>query len=187
MRVKAQETAAWERLVHLYTPLVYHWCHRCAGLQEADARDVGQEVFETVWRNIHTFRREHPTDSFRAWLRVLTRHKIADFYRRREPETMAFDGSDALTRAQPAPPVELPEPDAETDGAESTLIYHRAIALIQAEFEEKTWRAFEAVVLRGQKPAEAAEALRMSAGAVYTAKSRVLKRLREEFADLIEP
>src|SRR5262245_31027019 len=48
-RVKAQDQAAWERLVSLYSPLLYRWC-RQAGLQAEDARDIGQEVFTAVAR-----------------------------------------------------------------------------------------------------------------------------------------
>jgi RNA polymerase sigma-70 factor, ECF subfamily len=185
VRVKAQEKAAWDRLVHLYTPLVYSWCCRMR-LQEADALDVGQEVFETVWRKIRHFRRERPEDSFRGWLRVITRNKILDHHRRQQVETEARGGSDALARTLQMPAPELPDPDPDEDRSEATLIYHRAAALIQAECEEKTWLAFEAVVMRGQKPAEVAKAFEMSLNAVYLAKGHVLKRLRQEFEDLME-
>src|SRR5438094_6344454 len=63
-RVKARQEAAWERLVALYGPLVYSWCLR-AGLQPADAADVGQDVFTAVLRNIASFRRDRPGDTFR--------------------------------------------------------------------------------------------------------------------------
>jgi RNA polymerase sigma-70 factor (ECF subfamily) len=155
-------------------------------LQQEDARDVGQEVFKAVWRTIQTFRRDRPGDSFRGWLRTITRSKIAGYYRHKQADLAALGGSDALTLAEQVPETELPEPDPETDGSEKTLLYRRAVALIQTEFREKTWLAFEAIVLKGQSPAEAAKELHMSIGAIYSAKSRVLKRLYEEFEDLIE-
>src|SRR5436309_2947113 len=43
-RARTREAAAWERLVDLYAPLVYHWCRRC-GLSAEDSADVFQEVF----------------------------------------------------------------------------------------------------------------------------------------------
>jgi RNA polymerase sigma-70 factor (ECF subfamily) len=181
MRVRAQEQTAWDRLVHLYAPVVCAWCRR-AGLQEADALDVGQEVFETVWRHIQTFRRDRPGDTFRGWLRTIVRHKIVDHRRRRLEVLRGKNDSDALTYEQPP----LPEPEDNPDEAESSLLCRRALALIQSEFEEKTWRAFEAVVMNDQKPADAAAALHMSVNAVYLARSRILKRLREEFEDLMD-
>ena len=75
--VKAEDRAGWTRLVSLYGPLVYRWC-RCAGLQPADAADLGQEVFCAVARNISNFRRDRPGDSFRAWLHTITLNKIRD-------------------------------------------------------------------------------------------------------------
>ena len=185
VRVQAQERSAWERLVHLYTPLVCAWCRR-AGLQDADALDVGQEVFQAVWQTIASFRRDRAGDTFRGWLRIIVRHKITDHYRRKTVETAARGGSDALTLLQQQAAPELPEPDPEQDQAEASLICHRAIDLIQREFTETSWQAFQAVVLKGQKPADVAAMLHMSVNAVYLAKGRILRRLREEFQDLIE-
>ena len=78
-------------------------------------------------------------------------------------------------------------PDSEA-GAEEEAgdLYRRALELIRSEFEERTWRAFLMVTVEGRLPADAAAALGTTPGAVYIAKSRVLKRLREEFGDLIE-
>jgi RNA polymerase sigma-70 factor (ECF subfamily) len=186
VRVRAHDKAAWDRLVHLYTPLVCHWCQR-AGLQPADVQDVGQEVFKAVWRTIQTFRRDHPGDSFRGWLRTITRSKIADFYRRQHAQAAAVGGSEALTQAYEVPQPRWDDSDGEPDQAEASLLYQRAVELIRAAFSEKTWLAFQAYVLEGRPPAEVAAALEMSVAAVYTAKSRVLKRLHDEFAEILDP
>lgn len=185
VRVKAQDRRAWDRLVHLYTPVIWCWCQR-EGLQPADVQDVCQEVFKAVWRGVQGFRRDQPGDTFLGWLRTITRSKIADWRRRRQAEVPAVGGSEAVTLAhQVADPACSPD-DSETGAAEESLIYERAAALIRSEFEEKTWLAFRAVVVEGQTATDVAQALGMSPNAVYLAKSRVLKRLREEFAGLIE-
>lgn len=185
LRVKAQEPAAWERLVHLYSPLVYSWC-RHAGLQEADALDVGQEIFQTVWRQIHAFRKDSPGHSFRGWLRTVAHHEICDWFRQKRAQPAAQGGVADATKTLHDPAQTLPEPDAEQDRAEARLLCHRAIALIRSEFEDKTWQAFAAVVMNEQKPADVAQAMQMSVNQVYLAKSRILRRLREEFEDLLE-
>ena len=186
MRVQAHDRAAWDRLVHLYTPLVCHWCQR-ARLQPADVQDVGQEVFKAVWRSIQTYHRDHPSDTFRGWLRTITRNKVADFYRRQRAEAAAPGGSDALTIAYRMPAPQWDDGDTEADHAEASLVYQRAMELIRTTFTEKTWLAFQAYVLEGQTPAEVATMLEMNVGAVYSAKSRVLKRLHDEFAELLDP
>jgi RNA polymerase sigma-70 factor (ECF subfamily) len=76
------------------------------------------------------------------------------------------------------------EEESEEEAAEDSPLFQRALALIQGEFEEKTWRAFWAVVIDGKKPRETGKELGMSEGAVRVAKCRVLQRLRLELGDL---
>jgi DNA-directed RNA polymerase specialized sigma24 family protein len=64
-------------------------------------------------------------------------------------------------------------------------VAHRALELVRAEFEERTFQAFLRVTVGGQRPAEVADDLGISVGAVCTAKWRVLRRLREEVEGLI--
>ena len=54
----------------------------------------------------------------------------------------------------------------------------------RAEFEERTWQAFWRVTVEGQDTAEVAAQLGISANGVRQAKSRVLRRLREELGEL---
>jgi RNA polymerase sigma-70 factor (ECF subfamily) len=185
LRVKAREGAAWDRLVHLFAPLLLAWCRK-AGLQAADAEDVGQQVFEAVYRGIGGFRRDQPGASFRGWLRQIARHEIADRYRRRQKEPAAVGGSDARVAAQHVPAPELADPDPESARAEEGLLYARVLKLIQCDFEEATWRAFLAVVRDGRAPREVGAELQITPNAVHLARGRVLKRVREEFGDLLD-
>jgi RNA polymerase sigma-70 factor (ECF subfamily) len=184
LQVKAQNPAAWERLVSLYGPLVYRWC-RHSGLQPADAADVGQEVFRAVARKVEDFRHGHAGETFRGWLRTITRNKVRDHLRASPPERTGIDGLESR-----GPSAQVLEADAMphegTQDEESRLIYHRAIGLIRTEFEERTWQAFWRVAVDGQSPIDAACDLRMSLNAIYLAKSRVLHRLREEFEELVD-
>jgi RNA polymerase sigma-70 factor (ECF subfamily) len=182
-RVKAQDQAAWGRLVELYNPLVYGWCRR-AGLQAADAADLGQEVFQAVARKIADFRRDPAGGSFRGWLRVITHNKLRDFIRARQARASAAGGSDAYELLMQIP-ADGPEESAE-EATEASLLYQRALELLRTEFEERSWQAFWRVVVEGQWPEDVARDLQMSVNAVYLAKSRILRRLRLEFADLIE-
>jgi RNA polymerase sigma-70 factor, ECF subfamily len=75
--LKAQSPVAWNRLVSLYSRLMYRWCRK-AGLQRADAADVGQEAFRAVARKIGVYRHDRSGDTFRGWLRSITLNKICD-------------------------------------------------------------------------------------------------------------
>ena len=180
--LRAGEKGAWQRLVDLYGPLIDLWC-RCDRLQEADAADIRQEVFMVVGRKIGDFRREAATDSFRGWLRTITRNKIADWGRlgkSRPAETGLGDRLDqTAARADRG--------DEDDPATEGRILYRRALALIQRDFEDRTWRAFWGVVIDGRSATAVALDLGVPVNAVYLAKSRVLKRLREEFEGLLDP
>jgi RNA polymerase sigma-70 factor (ECF subfamily) len=181
--VRARDTRAWERLVSLYTPLLEQWC-RQYGLQEADAADVCQKVFMAVAESIGTFRRDEAGGSFRGWLRTITRTKVLDHRRREAPK--AAPGGNAYEQQLHMPAPEPEEPGAGVENEEIRLLYRRAMELMGRDFEETTWRAFFMVVVEDRSPADAAAELGISRNAVYLARARVLSRLREEFADLLD-
>jgi RNA polymerase sigma-70 factor (ECF subfamily) len=145
---------------------------------------VRQEVFAAVARSIGAFRRDRPGDSFRGWLYAITRNVIR--MRARRPDVRGTGGSDALRHLAAAPAAE-PDPEPPADPAGECLVYARAVELIRGEFEPKTWEAFWRVTVDGRSAADVAADLGVSPNAVYLARSRVLRRLREEFQDLLTP
>jgi RNA polymerase sigma-70 factor (ECF subfamily) len=179
-RVRGRDQEAWRRLVHLYGPLVARWCtHGCARAQ--DAEDVQQEVFQAVAASLDKLRLDRPGDTFRGWLRGITKNKLLDHYRRRHKEPEAQGGSEAHRGLLEIAETDLPE-DSEADLGG---LYCRALELVRGEFEERTWNAFWRVAIDGHDPADVATDLGVTSAAVRKAKSRILHRLREEIGDLI--
>jgi RNA polymerase sigma-70 factor, ECF subfamily len=179
-RARNWDERAWRSLIDLYTPLVIRWCAR-QGVLGADGDDIRQQVFQSVALNFDSFRRDRPGDTFRGWLRVITRHKVLDHFRRQDGQPQAIGGTDAHRQLER---VAEPEPPEDTDEDLSAL-YHRALELVRSEFEQKTWNAFWRVAVEGRTTAEVAAELDMSTAAVRKAKSRIVLRLREEVGDLI--
>ncbi len=101
-RLRNEEDHAWNELVVLYGPLVHCWC-RNSPISEQEISDIVQEVFRAVWTNIDRFRTDRAGDTFRGWLRTITRNKIADFYRREGQSPAAFGGTDAQLRFMAVP------------------------------------------------------------------------------------
>lgn len=187
VRLQAREGDAWRRLDQLYGPVVLGWC--CgAGLRPQDAADVTQEVFRSVAGAIEGFRRDEPGASFRGWLWRITQNKLRDFFRRQRQQPVAAGGTTFQQQLQEIPlgdaageQSEPPGPSEEETGG----VFRRALEQVRCEFAEKTWQAFWGVTIDGRSAADVAAALGLSAGAVYVAKSRVLRRLREEFGPLL--
>ena len=63
-------------------------------------------------------------------------------------------------------------------------LVHRALQVMQADFQPATWRACWEYVVANRPAAEVAAELNLSINAVHLAKARVLRRLREERIEL---
>ena len=184
IRAKAHDQDAWRKVVNLYAPLVDLWL-RQAKLQSADARDVFQEVFKAIAEGIGNFRKDRPGDRFRGWLRTITRNKLADHFRRQGMQPAAAGGSEAYRQLQEIEgPGEPLDDHNELDALQQLRL--RALEMIRGEFEDRTWQAFWRVAAEGQAAKDVAEDLGVTASAVRLAKSRVLRRLREEMEGLEE-
>jgi len=181
---------AWEQIIYLYSPLVDRWCRRWF-LHEEVIQEIGQEVFLQLFKNLARFKKDEPQDSFRKWLWTLTRNKVFDHLRKVRAAPRCVGGSEAQgIIANYADEPVLPD-DADEGGAtppaERMILLRRCLELLRSEFEPRTYQAFWEVVLNGKVPGDVARSLGMkSVGAVYTAKSRVLQRLRELLEQLGE-
>ena len=179
--LREQNPAAWNRLVDLYAPTVVQWC-RHMKLSEQEIPDILQEVFQVVATRMHQFRRKRKSDTFRGWLRTVTRNKVMDHFRAKQ--ITGAGGTEAQARLADLPQeCVLSDRDHLADETESELLA-RALTVIQQYFEERTWRAFWMIVVEGRETSDVAADLDMKPGAVRVAKSRVLSCLRRELGDL---
>jgi RNA polymerase sigma-70 factor (ECF subfamily) len=182
-RLRQDDPNAWTLMVRLYTPLVRRW-GAAAGVGETDLDDLSQEVFRVAATNMKNFRRDRPGDSFRGWLHGVTRNFLLKHFERRDRSPRAVGGTDAYLRLQ-----ELAGPDGEATGdpaGEKQFLYSRALELVRDQFEEKTWQSFWLTVIDGLGTDDAAARLGLSAVAVRKNKSRVLQRLRSQFAEILD-
>ncbi len=189
-RLQLQEPDAWQRLVRLYYPLVRDWCRR-AGLQPADAADVAQEVFRGLAGSLQRFDRDEGRNSFRGWMYGITRRQLLAFHRQRRERPAASGGTEAQLRMSETPESvcgELSDDVSQLADAanDHTRLMRRALTLIRGDVQEHTWQAFWRSVVEGHAAADIAADLGVSVNTVYLAKARLLRRLREEFGELLE-
>lgn len=177
-----RDELAWSEFAAIYEPLVYSLA-RARGLQDADARDLCQEVFRAVADAIVRWDPDPARGTFRGWLFRIARNMTINFLiqQRRNARGSGDTAMTALLAEQPAP-----------DGEDSALFdleYKRrafrwAAEGVRGEFAPSTWQAFWRTAVEGAPVAEVAAELGISAGAVYIARSRVLARLRERVQNL---
>ena len=167
----------WARFVTLYTPLLYYWAHKL-GLRDADAAELVQEIFVVLVQKLPSFEYQKQK-GFRSWLRTVLLNKWRNALRqaahaRKGTEMNVAELADSL------------EEDvlAETEYRQH-LISH-AVELMRREFPFNTWKACWEYVVMDRPAAEVAAELGITVGAVYVAKSRVLARLRQDLAGLLE-
>ncbi len=176
-RAKKHHPDAWRELLMLHGPLVDFWIGE-SNLHGPDRDDVFQEVFLTVARKIDDFMLNQ-SGSFRGWLRVITRSRVVDHFRRTGRCFPASGGDEnweqLLHLADSNDDDEVK--DERTD--ESFLLLDPALNLIQKQVKPTTWIAFWESVVEERPVADVAKQLGVSPSAIRLAKSRVLKRIRE--------
>jgi RNA polymerase sigma-70 factor (ECF subfamily) len=170
--------AAWERFVDLYHPLIRAWLGRHLP-QAADIDDLAGQVLAVVVEKVAAFQREERNGAFRAWLRGICVNRLRMFWRAR-PANCA-DAEAVLGQLEDPASAMSRQWDQEHDRHVVARLLHR----IEPEFRPATWQAFRRHVLDGVDAEAVAVELGLSANAVYIAKSRVLRRLREEAEGLI--
>lgn len=167
---------AWQEFVRLYGPIIYRFARK-RGLQDADAADLMQDVMRSVSASIGRLEYDRKQGTFRGWLFTITRNKVFNFLsaRRIRPQGSGDSATNSLLHSHPEG----------EDGSEAwEMEYQRRLAAlgmerIKDEFQENTWRAFWLTAVEGVSAAEASKQLKLSPGAIYVAKSRVLARLKE--------
>jgi RNA polymerase sigma-70 factor (ECF subfamily) len=175
---------SWRRLLDLYTPLLERWLNQ-SGVDGADAADLLQEVFATLVRELPSFEHNDRRGAFRCWLRTILVNRVRGFWNARRTTPVTADGRDIVRELDH---LEDPASDLSRlwDRQHDTFLARRILELIEKDFTASTWHAFRRLVLEGAKPAEVAAEMGLTVNAVLLAKSRVLRRARQEIAGLTE-
>ena len=177
-------TEVWERLVQLYGPLLRSWLHKYE-LQDSDVKDVLQEVLLAVSQDISNFEHNGRTGAFRTWLKNILINRIRNFWRARDRRPLLPGNSDLHKRLD-----QLDDPQSELsqlwNREYDQYVLRELLELAQPQFAPKTWEAFIGSAIQGRPAEDVAQELGLSLNAVFIAKSRVLAKLRQEAAGLVE-
>jgi RNA polymerase sigma-70 factor (ECF subfamily) len=177
---QTSDGAAWRRLVDLYTPFLQRIVQKF-DVWDSDRDDLIQEVFAVVVQEIPAFKHNEQRGAFRLWLRTITVNRLRGALRSRRKQR-ATEVVAALN-GQADPTNELEQLWEQEHDAH---VVRKLMELLEPEFALSTWQAFRRLVLDGVPATQVAAELGISVNAAWIAKSRVLRRLRQEIEGLID-
>src|SRR5262249_4496076 len=149
-----------------------------------DIDDLVQEILLAVFQYLPSFRHSGQRGAFRAWLRTIACNRARDYWRARQhpPPTRGRDAEEGPNQVEdPAN-----ERNQQRDQEHDRYVLRCLLDLMEQEFEPSTLQAFRRLALEGASGAEVADELGLSVAAVYVAKSRVLHKIRQHAAGLID-
>ena len=168
---------AWFEFVDIYRPLIYRVARRY-GMQDADALNLTQLVLEKVERATSNRATSNPQGRFRSWLTTVARNTAIDAIRRIRPD--AAMGGTSIHEQLHAIPDREDESIRDVRRELERAAFRQAARRIHDEFTETTWAAFWETMVNGVSCNQVADQLGLSLGATYTARSRVMARLKQE-------
>lgn len=181
---RSPDSESWNRLVLLYSPLIKAWLRRYE-VQPNDADDLVQEVLVAVSKDLGRFEHAGQAGAFRGWLKAILVNRLRNFWRARDRRPQARVDSDIDARL-----AQLDDPSSEMsliwNREHDQYVLRQLLTLAEPHFEPATWTAFCRVALDGKKSDVVAEEMGISINTVCLAKSRVLRRLRQESEGLVE-
>ncbi len=169
LRCQEKDTAAMGTLIVQYQHWVYNIAYGLLGHRE-DAQDTTQDVFLSVWQNIHKFQFR---SRFSTWLYKIVKNKclnVIDQKKRRKTDPMEIDDT------QPWVPLDTVTPEQEVLRTEQAEILHAALGKLKESYRT-------ILVLRELRELsyeEIAEILNCTLGRVKSRLHEARKALRQE-------
>ena len=179
MRLRdARDQQAWTLFLEIYQPLIYRIV-RQRRIQDADAREVTQEVLLAVASAIDQWEADPTRGTFRGWLTTITRNLVVNFLIKQSRHPRGTGDVD-FRRGLEELPAPASDESALFDLEERRQIFRWAAEQVYREFRDANWQAFWLTAVDGQSAADVASYLGISVGLVYVSRNRIMKRLREK-------
>lgn len=167
----------------MYRPVIYGVAVS-RGLQHADALDLIQAVFVSVANSIERWEKLDGQTRFRNWLLRIAKNATINALTRRPPD-QAVGGEGIPQDLIQQATAEIPS-DRELDLEYQRQLYLLAAEKVRAKVTELNWKAFELTAIEGVAIEEVAQDLGKSVGAIYAARSRIMKQLSDVVSKLEE-
>jgi RNA polymerase sigma-70 factor (ECF subfamily) len=179
----------WNEFFETYWKLIYSVAIK-AGLTDAEAQDVVQETVITVAKRVDGLKYDPARGSFKGWLLHITRWRIADQFRKREPAEVS-----RVTRRDTRRTATIDRaPDPQGFDLESTWeaewrenLVAAAITRIKRKVDARQYQIFDCYVMKEWPAQKVAKELGVSIAQVYLAKHRISALMKKELKGLESP
>ena len=176
----------WQEFFDTYWKLIYS-AARQSGLTDVEAQEVVQETVITVAKNIDQLKYDPAVDSFKGWLLQITRWRIADQFRKREPaNAKRFRSTDERLTAtiERVPDSRIADLDAVWEAEWKENLFEAAISRVKKKIEPKQFQIFDCYVRKEWPAQKVAARLGVNVGQVYLVRHRVGALLKKEIRAL---
>jgi RNA polymerase sigma-70 factor (ECF subfamily) len=157
-----------------------------ARLREPNDQEAWREfvaIYQPLIQRLATHRGRWTPDpnraSFRTWLFRIARNLMINLLKQKQRLPFTAGGTDMLELLQNQP---ARDGNGKTEWFDEEFrreLFRWSAERIRGEFRESTWQAFWQTCVDGKSVAMVADTLKMSVGAVYVARSRVMARLKQ--------
>jgi RNA polymerase sigma factor (sigma-70 family) len=178
---RSDDHDGWQRFFDTYASVIHAFGIR-AGLTPAEADDALQETLLSVAKEMPEFRYDPARGSFKAWLFLISRRRIADQFRRRMRAQR--DGNDVLEAV-----AEAPDPNAhalsplwDEEWRENQL--QIAIERVKSRVGARQWQMFDLAALQNWPTEKICSLLGVNRAQIYMARMRINRLLKAEVRSL---
>jgi RNA polymerase sigma-70 factor (ECF subfamily) len=180
-----QDQASWQDFFDTYWKLIYGVAVK-SGLTCTEAQDVVQETMISVAKHMPNFKYDRQIGSFKAWLMNMTRWRITDQFRKRDPVGRAYSPSDDNSNSTTTHALDnIPERTNldlealwEVEWKEALL--EAATAKVKRNLDPQHFQVFDLYVNKEWAPGRIAKTFGIAIGQVYLTKHRVSEGIKEE-------
>jgi RNA polymerase sigma-70 factor (ECF subfamily) len=167
----------WQHYVDRYRPLIVEYALRL-GARPDDAEDIAQQALAAFAMAYRQGKYDRDRGRLRHWLFGIVRRQLRNWYRRRPRREVQVAGDSETTGFF----ARLEDDEAlrtRWDEQWRAAVLEECLLRVRAEVRPLTYDAFELFACRDWPAALVAEHLGVSEDAVFGAKRRVLRRVRE--------
>lgn len=175
----------WQEFFDTYWKLIYS-AGRKSGLTDVEAQEVVQETVITVAKKIATLKYDPAIGSFKGWLLQITRWRIADQFRKRQPGNQKRPRGDdeRLTATIERIPDHTIDLAAVWESEWQENLFEAAMSRLKKKIDPKQFQIFDCYVRKEWPAQKVADQLRVNIGQVYLARHRVSALLKKEIKAL---